>query len=197
MKMEKNKEDAPIPSHLFSDDFFGKLWDESWVYIKSVVDVVREPVLILDKDFRVMAANDPFYRTFQVDKKDTEGKNVYKLGNGQWDIPALKELLEEILPHNTFFNGFEVTHVFPSIGRKVMVLNARQIHYQKDLESKHFPPIILLAIEDVTEMMTVAESLAGQIHRFETTYSERTQKLEMQVALLEKEIRKGKKSVAV
>ncbi len=185
-KNQKQKtEKAPIDA-----DFFGKLWDQSWIYIRTVVDVVREPVLILDKNFCVLAANDPFYRTFQVDKKDTEGTMVYKLGNGQWDIPALRELLEEILPHNTFFNGFEVTHVFPSIGRKVMMLNARQIHYDKDQKAQHLPPIILLAIEDVTEMVSVATSLAHQVNQFEKMFDERTQKLEVQVAMLQKQLKK-------
>jgi two-component system CheB/CheR fusion protein len=71
----------------------GRLWEKSWTYIKTVVDVVREPVLILDKDLRVMAANESFYRIFQVEAKDTEGHVVYGLGNGQWDIPALRKLL--------------------------------------------------------------------------------------------------------
>lgn len=187
------KYDAPvIQQTVISEDFFEKQWGKSWIYIKTVVDVVHEPVLILDKNLCVMSANEPFYRTFQVEKKDTEGKVVYKLGNGQWDIPALRELLEEILPKNTFFNGFEVTHVFPSIGRKVMMLNARQIHYEEAHMPGHFPQIILLAIEDVTEMMTVAESLVEQIHSFEKVYSERTAKLESQVAILERGMRKEK-----
>jgi hypothetical protein len=174
------------------DDFFGSLWSESWVYIKTVVDVAREPMLILDEHFCVMAANDPFYHTFQVEKKDTEGKVVYSLGDGQWDIPALRELLEEILPNNTFFNGFEVSHVFPAIGRKVMLLNARQMYYREDTTIQKFPSIILLAIEDVTEIMGVAESLAGQVKEFDLAYSERTAKLEVQVARLEREMRRYK-----
>lgn len=193
MKKFINKKDAPNSLQQTDDEFFGRLWDESWIYIKTVVDIVREPVLILDKNFCVLAANDPFYRTFQVDKSDTEGKIVYKLGNGQWNIPALRKLLEEILPHNTFFNGFEVSHVFPSIGQKTMILNARQIHYEKEPKSKRLPPIILLAFEDVTEMMSVAASLAEQLRHFEMDYSSRTQKLEGQVSVLEQEIRKNKK----
>lgn len=105
-------------SGINTDDFFGRLWEESWIYIKTVVDVVREPVLILDKNLCVLAANETFYKTFQVNKKETENTLVYKLGNGQWDIPELKSLLEDILPGNTFFNGFEVTHSFPNIGKK-------------------------------------------------------------------------------
>jgi PAS domain-containing protein len=175
-------------------DFFERLWAESWIYIKTVVDVVREPILILDKDLRVMAANEPFYRTFQVESRDTEGKIVYELGNRQWDIPALRKLLEDILPKNTFFKGFEVTHDFPFIGSKVMILNARQIHFKEETVPGLFPPIILLAIEDVTDMMAVAETLAGHVKQFEAKLTERTQKLETHIGRLEAEINNLKKS---
>ena len=171
-------------------DFFERLWEESWTYIKTVVDVVREPILILDKDLRVMMANEPFYRTFQVEPKDTERKIVYELGNGQWNIPALKKLLEDILPQNTFFKGFEVAHEFPLIGRKVMILNARRIHFKGDAA---FPPIILLAIEDVTEMMAVAETLAGHANQVDAKFTEQTQKLERYIGRLENEINELKK----
>jgi len=155
---------------------------------------VREPVLILDKDLRVMAANDPFYRTFQVEYKDTVGKIIYELGNGQWNILALKKLLEDILPKNTFFKSFEVIHEFPFIGRKVMILNARQIHHEEDItHPEAFPPIILLAMEDVTEMMVIAETLAGQANMLESKLSERTHKLGLHIGKLEKEIIELKK----
>lgn len=159
-------------------DFVDHFWEKSWTYIKTVVDVVREPVLVLDKNFRVMAANESFYRVFQVEAKDTEQKIVYELGNGQWDIPALRKLLEDILPKNTFFKGFEVVHEFPSIGKKTMILNARQIHVEKDTT---FPPIILLAIEDVTEIMGVAEMLANYTKQFEIKTGERIEKLEAHI----------------
>ena len=156
------------------------------------MDVVHEPVLILDKDLRVMAANEPFYRMFQVEEKDTEGKIVYKLGNGQWDIPALRRLLEDILPKNTFFKAFEVTHEFPVIGKKVMLLNARQIHIQDEIPNEigadGFPPIILLAIEDITELVSVAEKLAEHTNLFQTRLTERTQKLESYILKLGREI---------
>lgn len=167
-----------------------QMWDKSWTYIKTVVDVVREPVLILDKDLRVMTANESFYRTFQVDPKDTERKIVYELGNGQWDIPALRKLLEDILPKNTFFKGFEVEHEFPFIGHKVMILNARQIHSEEETTSGSglFPPIILLAMEDITEMMAIAGTLAGHANQLESKFIERSQKLEVYIKKLEKEI---------
>ena len=190
--MEKSKKDmtqVPIP---MGAEFFESLWERSWTYIKTVVDVVREPVLILDKEFRVMAANESFYRTFQVEAKDTEKKIVYDLGNGQWDIPALRKLLEDILPKNTFFKGFEVAHEFPSVGRKVVILNARQIHSKEDNTPGLFPPIILLAMEDVTDMMGVAEMLAHHTNQFEIKMEERTEKLAIYIKKLEKEIGKLK-----
>lgn len=164
------------------------LWNKSWIYTKTVVDVVREPVLILDKDLRVMFANESFYRTFQVELNDTENRNVYELGNGQWNIPALRKLLEDILPKNTFFKGFEVDHEFPFIGRKIMILNAREIHFKDDAPSNMFPPIILLAIEDVTDMMMVAETLASHSKQTATRLVERAQKLESQIKSLEKQV---------
>jgi PAS domain-containing protein len=173
-------------------DFFERLWEESWTYIKTVVDVVREPVLILDKDLRVMAANEAFYSFFKVKSEDTEKTVVYELGTGQWDIPSLRKLLEDIIPKNTFFKGFEITHDFPSIGRKVMILNARRI-YREDKGSEQCPPIILLAIEDVTEMMGVAEMLALHTNEFETKMAERTEKLAMHIGVLEKELNALKK----
>ena len=191
--MEKNQDEKEQTLKNIRADFFARLWEESWIYIKTVVDVVREPVLILDKDFRVMVANDPFYQMFQVEAKDTENKVVYELGNGQWDIPALRKLLEDILPKNTFFKGFEVNHEFPSIGHKIMILNARQIHFKEDISEEIFPPIILLAIEDITEMMVVAETLSSHSKRLESRLNERTQKLEIYIGKLEKEVDELKK----
>jgi nitrogen-specific signal transduction histidine kinase len=177
-----------------SDNFIEHFWEKSWTYIKTVVDVVREPVLILDKELHVISANESFYRTFQVEISDTEKKLVYELGNGQWDIPSLRKLLEDILPKNTFFRGFEVAHDFPSIGRKVMILNARQIHFKEYAAMERFP-IILLAIEDITEMVTVAEKMADHTNQFEAKLIERTQNLEIEIKKLEEEINQLKKKV--
>ncbi|PIR68168.1 hypothetical protein COU49_02355 [Candidatus Nomurabacteria bacterium CG10_big_fil_rev_8_21_14_0_10_35_16] len=188
--MATNKKTTRKKLKSVGNDFFERLWEESWIYIKTMVDVMREPILILDKDFRVMAANQPFYQTFQVEAKDTEKKIIYELGNGQWDIPAFRKLLEEILPKHTFFKGFEVMHEFPVIGHKVMILNARQIHFQGDTS---FQPIILLAMEDITEVINIAERLAEHTNQFESKLIERTQKLEIHIHKLEKEVNKLKK----
>lgn len=173
-------------------DFAERLWEESWSYIKTVVDTAREPFLVLDKDLRVMAANESFYRTFHVQEKDTEKKLVYDLGDGQWNIPALKELLEDILPKNTFFKGFEVAHDFPGVGRRVMLLNARRV-YKENVDQKIFPPIILLAMEDVTEMMVVAEKLADRTNQFEAKMVEQNRQMEDHISTLQRELNELKK----
>ena len=191
--METNKKDVVKVNKLRGDDFVKRLGEDSWTYIKTVVDIVREPILILDKDLHVMAANEPFYRMFQVEAKNTEGKVVYELGNGQWNIPALRKLLEDILPKNTFFKGFEVSHDFPSIGRKIMILNAREIHCKEDPTLEPCPPIILLAMEDITEMMGVAEMLAKHTKEFQEKMEERTEKLGTHIQDLKSEIVELKK----
>ncbi len=170
------------------------IWEESWTYLKTIVDIVHEPFLILDKDLYVMAANESFYRTFQVEPQNTEKKLVYELGNGQWNIGALRKLLEDILPKNSFFKGFEVNYDFPHVGSKVMILNARRI-YREGSQSKLFPPIILLAMEDVTEMMNVAKRLSDHINDFEAELIGKTIKLENNVGSLKKEIGDLRKKV--
>jgi transcriptional regulator with GAF, ATPase, and Fis domain len=111
-----------------------------------ILDSIREPMVVLDAELKVVRANHSFYHTFDVSPGQTEGALIYDLGNRQWDIPKLRELLEEILPNNTKFNDFEVEHQFETIGQKVMHLNARRI-YNKANQTQ----LILLAIEDVTE----------------------------------------------
>ena len=183
-----NTPNKPHVPKSVGSDFFERSWEESWTYIKTVVDVVHEPVLILDKYLCVLAANEPFYTMFQVERKDTEKKDIYELGNGQWNIPSLKKLLEDILPKNTFFKGFEVSHKFPIIGHKVMILNARQIHIQKESVTNTEVAIILLAIEDVTSMMDVAKKLADHTNQFETDLVSRTKKLEHNIVQLKADI---------
>ncbi|MBW1776400.1 MAG: sigma 54-interacting transcriptional regulator [Deltaproteobacteria bacterium] len=112
----------------------------------KVLGAVREPLVVLDSDLKVVKANHSFYQTFKVKPEGTEGVLIYDLGSRQWDIPKLRELLEDVLPQNTTFNDFEVEHDFETIGRKIMYLNARRIY----TESKQ-TQMILLAIEDVTE----------------------------------------------
>ena len=115
-------------------------------YTKNIVETVREPLLVLDADRRVISANQSFYQTFQVTPEETEKNHLYELGSRQWDIPDLKRLLGDILPKNNYVNDYKIVHDFPNIGRRVMLLNARQI-MQEGIGTQ----MILLAIEDITE----------------------------------------------
>ncbi|MFC2071834.1 response regulator [Chloroflexota bacterium] len=115
-------------------------------YANSIVATVREPLVVLDANLKIISASRSFYQTFQVTPEETHGQLIYELGDRQWDIPRLRQLLEKILPQNTSFDDFEVEHEFLTIGRKVMLLNARKM-YRQTTKVK----IILLAIEDITE----------------------------------------------
>lgn len=116
------------------------------VFFKRFMDSFREPLVILDSDLIVVKANHSFYQLFSVKPDETEGLLIYHIGNHQWDIPILRELLEGILPQNTIINDFEVEHDFEGIGPKIIRLNARRVYEQKNKTQ-----LILLAMEDVTE----------------------------------------------
>lgn len=118
---------------------------KSRMLAEGIIATVREPLIILDADFKVVNANKSFYKTFRVTREQTEKRVLYELGNGQWDIPELRRLLEDILQKNSAFDDFAVEHKFPSIGRKKMLLNARKIILQGPDDQ-----MILLAIEDTT-----------------------------------------------
>jgi len=120
--------------------------DEVSEYAESVINTVREPLIVLNQDLRVVTASRSFYEVFKVNPEETMGQLIYDLGNKQWDIPKLRELLETILPEKTTFDNYEVEHDFTDIGRRIMLLNARQIQRASGKER-----IILLAIDDITE----------------------------------------------
>ena len=115
-------------------------------YAENIVNTVREPLLVLDERLRVVSANKSFLRTFQVSPEETKGAHLYDLGNGQWNIPVLRELLEEIIPKQTEFENFEVQQEFSDLGRRTLLLNARQVEPEAGGEK-----LILVAIEDVTD----------------------------------------------
>jgi two-component system CheB/CheR fusion protein len=126
-------------------DALKRTLDQTREYADTIVESAREPILVLDSRLQVTAANPAFYRAFNVATADTEGRLIYELGNRQWDIPKLRELLEEIIPGNSRVDDFEMRHDFPGIGAREMLLNARRIELQAGR------PFILLAIEDVTK----------------------------------------------
>jgi PAS domain S-box-containing protein len=134
---------------------------EALDFAENILATIREPLVILGADLRIISANRSFYQAFSVTPPDTEGKLIYEVGKGQWNIPQLRELLESILPKNTFFENYEVDHEFPSLGRRVMFLNARRIHNGGSKTQK-----ILLAIEDVTERRRLEHDMVSSELRY-------------------------------
>ena len=137
-------------------------------FAEAIVNTVREPLVVLDQDLRVVAASRSFYRTFKIDPDETEGKLLYELGDGEWDIPKLRSLLEKILPADGAIEAgaieaYEVEHEFPGIGRRTMCLNARKVFYEAGARAN-----ILLGIEDITERLHLGarkgRSVAAERH---------------------------------
>ena len=145
--------------------------DDALEYSDSIINTVREPLIALNQDLRVVTASRSFYEVFKVKPGETIGQLIYDLGNHQWDIPKLRDLLETILPEKATFDNYEVEHDFSTIGRRIMLLNARQI--QRGLGKER---IILLAIEDITERkrleveLLAAKLVADDANRAKSTF---------------------------
>jgi PAS domain S-box-containing protein len=146
--------------------------DTAHEYADSIINTVREPLLALDHDLRVVMANSSFYEVFKTKPEVTLGQLVYDLGDHQWDIPRLRELLETILERHTTFDDYEVEHEFAAIGRRIMLLNARQI---RGLSGKE--QIILLAIEDITHRRRAEEVLQRHALELEGEVAKKTSAL--------------------
>jgi len=119
---------------------------EAHDYTEAVIATIREAAIVLDSNLRVRSANKAFYRTYLAKEDETEGSYIYEFNNSHWNIPKLKEFLEDVIPRNTHFNGFELAHKFDGIGEKVLLLNGRQVTQKTNQQQ-----FILLAIEDITE----------------------------------------------
>ena len=176
--MDETKSSAVTGDSLIDAE---QLWSHAWTYIKTVVDTIREPFLILDGDLRVISVNKSFCDFFQVTEDATLHKKVYDLGNGQWNIPKLKALLEDILPKSTFFKDFVVEHEFPTIGQKVIVLNARRIYTIGEIN-----PIMMLAMEDVTKEKKLENELREYAEKLSQQVAIRAVELEKRVLELER-----------
>lgn len=167
---------------------------EKYAYAEAIVETVREPLLVLDEDLRVNSANKSFFDTFQVTQKETYGKHVYDLNGGEWNIPELKQLLEEILPKNSHFNDFEVTHNFSRLGKRVMLLNARRIVLEENKTQ-----LIFLAIEDITKKKSLElqkdEFISSVSHELKTPLTVMKSNIWMAKNLLEKKVNKEESEI--
>jgi len=135
-------------------DVAAEALQEARIYAEAIVDTVREPLLVLDSDLRILSANQSFYTTFHVSEEATAGRSLYELGNRQWDIPRLRTLLSDVLPRKRELTDFEVRHDFAAIGPRVMLLNARALR-----RGGGRPDLILLALLDVTDRRRAQEAL--------------------------------------
>jgi two-component sensor histidine kinase len=140
---------------------------------QAIVDTVREPLLVLDKDLRVLAASRSFYSTFQVASNITQGQLLYELGDGQWDIPGLRLLLERIVPDHGVMDDYEVAHQFPEIGLRTMLLNARKVFYEGNSHTT-----LLLGIEDVTARRAQEREKEGLLQKLQALLREKDVLLE-------------------
>jgi len=135
---------------------------EAREYAECIINAVREPLVVLDQGLKIISVSRSFYDIFKVKPEETIGQLIYDVGNRQWDVPKLKELLENILPKSASFDNFEIEHDFPGLGKRIMLLNARQIPRPSGK-----PNIILLAIEDITESKKILDGFREEIRRLE------------------------------
>jgi nitrogen-specific signal transduction histidine kinase len=134
---------------------------------QAIVDTIRNPLLILDQRLRVVTANRAFHQTFSMNRQDIQGRPVYGLGDGQWDIPELRLLLEDVAPQHTVMEDYEVERDFPIIGRRSMLLNAREIFNQRNPRN-----LILLTFEDVTDQRAAECEITELLQQKETLLQE-------------------------
>jgi two-component system CheB/CheR fusion protein len=151
----------------------------------QIVETVRDPLLVLTPDLHVQVANPAFYALFQVTPAATEGQRIYQLGNGQWNMPELRTLLEDILPRNTIFNDYTVTHDFEQIGPRTIALNARRLDHGER---------ILLTLEDITARTHTATLLLLQQAHLEHQVQERTAALHQAMAERQRLAREAQRS---
>jgi PAS domain S-box-containing protein len=141
--------------------------DDVHTLAQGIVDTIRDPLLVLDQDLRVVSANRAFCLTFRMTRQNIEDRAVYALGEGQWNIPALRFLLENIAPLHTVMEGYEVEREFPGIGRRSMLLNAREVVSRRNARK-----LILLTIEDVTERHAAERAMAELLRQKEMLLQE-------------------------
>ena len=134
-------------------------------YAEAIISTTRDPLIVLNSDLRVYTASEAFYRIFKLEPGEVEGRLIYELGNHQWNIPPLRQLLEDILPRSNFFDNFEITHEFAGIGRRTMLLNARTL---SGISGQ--PGRILLGIHDVSDVLAFRSAAQENAEKFKLLF---------------------------
>ena len=143
-----------------------EIFSQDRKFAESIMETVNQPLVMLSSDLKVICANRLFYESFQLTPKEAEGKSYFDIGNHQWDIPTLRDLLNKISYQNAYFYDFEVDHEFPLIGRKTILLNARWID-RENLSRD----MILLALKDITELIDIGEEIFSWEQKAALSYS--------------------------
>ena len=141
--------------------------DDASALAQAIVDTIRDPLLVLDQNLCVVTANRAFHQMFRMNHQDIQGRPIYGLGDGQWDIPELRLLLEDVGPGHAAMEGYEVERNFPIVGRRLMLLNAREVFNQRNAHK-----LILLAIEDVTDRRVAERNMIALLQQKETLLQE-------------------------
>ena len=141
--------------------------DNAYPLAQAIVDTIRYPLLVLDQGLRVVTANRAFHQTFRINRQDVQGRPVYELGDGQWDIPELRLLLEGVAPQHAVMEAYEVERDFPVIGRRLMLLNAREVFNQRNPRN-----LILLTFEDVTDRRAAEREISKLLQQKEMLLQE-------------------------
>lgn len=118
---------------------------EGHILTRAIIDTIHEPLIVLDEDLRIIVASLSFYKKFNLTHENTVNKLFYDLGNGQWNIPALRLLLEKVIPEHSVVSEYEVDHNFPILGFRTMLINAREIRYESGRKK------MLLSLFDITD----------------------------------------------
>lgn len=167
MESTINRDTQRSRDPLWIDRLHIKNVDEASALAQAIVDTVRDPLLVLDKNLHVVTANRSFYQTFGMTPQDVRDRPLYGLGDGQWDIPELRLLLVDVAPQHAVMQAYEVERDFPNIGRRTMLLNAREVFNHRNAEK-----LILLAIEDITERCDAERRTAELLRQKETLLQE-------------------------
>jgi len=190
MESEQSRTSVPAGAWAVPDGELLIDLDDASALAQAIVDTVRDPQLVLDQNLHVVTANRAFHRMFRMSRQDIQGRPVYQLGDGQWDIPELREMLTDVAPQHAAMEAYEVERDFPGIGRRSMLLNAREVFKHGDARK-----LILLAIEDVTDRRAAERQIAELLQQKEILLQEMQHRIANSLQIIASILRLKSRSV--